>query len=351
MSIRIRFDETGEKVTVSPLDLEFFDFGGQGQIYKWEYRGELYVVKVVPKDESVFRRLNQIKESVEGYAKRTSIAVPEGIARRGFPVGRGFVGNPKKLGFEAKDQLMVIVYRWVDGEPLDQYLRALKEPPLSSTRVKIAKQLLEILTVLEKAGVVNHDIFPDNFIVGPRGEIYVIDMEGAGLIDSSTGRWIWQPVALGKSIPGFCIPPEFYQFYLHSETRLYPEGTYLSSGNWDESIFSQRWIGAQLLFYIILGISPFAFMQRIDFEALYDLYMSSDKSKIAWPPIGSEKSRFTSKDKIEEFRSIIRSKCSSYGNVCPLEKLAFLTFIHGFERPSCRPSFEMMKLILKDILR
>jgi len=338
MPIKIWFDATGEQTVVDPANLEFFDFGGQGQIYRWVYREELYVVKVVPRDESVFRRLNQIREAVESYAKRAGIQVPEGIARRGFPAGRGFVENPEELGFDSGDQLMAIVYRWIDGEPLDRYLETVlaREPPLSPARISLAKQLLDLLIVLEKAGVANYDMFPDNFIVDEYGKVYVIDMEGAGLFDPVTRRWIWLPIALGKNFPGYCRPPEF-----------------LLSSNDDDKVFSYRWIGTQLLFHILVGVTPFAFMQRLDLQALQDLYSVIDRNVVAWPPYGAEYAKYLNpRLSPTRFRQWLRNVCRAGGTegVCPLEKLAFLALAYGFDKPFHRPSFEFAKLLLSGVL-
>jgi serine/threonine protein kinase len=321
---------------VDPGELELISFGGQGQIYKWEHQGKHYVIKAVLNDESVFRRLNQMREAVERLAKGLGQRIPEGILKRAFPVGRGWVDNPEELGFDKSDQMTVIVYNWIDGEPLDSYLysQLCSEPPLSSVRVKLAKQVLELLAFLEKAGIANYDMFPDNFVVDPLGQVYIIDMEGAGLFDPNTRTWVWTPVALGKNFPGYCKPPEF------------------DAVDEDLKVFSYRWIGASLVFHILFGVSPFAFMRRIDLKALLELYDYVDKGAIAWPPYGAEKTQYVN-PRLDpaKFRTLIRSSCGvGSRGVCPLEMLAFLTFISGFDKPAHRPSFEFARLILSEVL-
>ena len=369
MPLKIKFYATNERIDVAIDEIELVDFGGQGQIYKWVYRGNHYLLKIVPRDDNVFIRLKAIKEAIEDYARKSRIQLPIGITKRAFPVGGGYVDKPEELGFDPKERLMIIVYNWIDGERLDNYLRDIrKEPPLSPLRVKLAKRFLDILIILEKAGVVNYDTFPDNFIVGNDEELYIIDMEGAGVIDTSTNKWTWLPVALGKDFPGYCAPPELQELQKlkqeiqklkelikqarHSEEKSRYEkiSGYIEA---KEGMYIPRWLGVQILFEILTGYVPFAFMRRIDVEALYKLYRFSDKRRIAWPPYGSEKldsNLLNNNLNVQQFRDFIRSNCGSYKDVRPLEKLAFLTFIYGFENPSCRPNFEFVKVILGEVL-
>jgi serine/threonine protein kinase len=318
-------------LSIDVNELELFNYGGQGQIYTWLYQGKKYVVKVILNDDSVLRRLRDMKQAIEETAKEIKQKVPDNILERAFPVAQGG-GDPEDFGFDKNDKAFVIVYNWVEGVTINKYLE--KEPPLSQRRKEAAKQILEILALLERAGIINNDLYPDNFIANTSsGRIYMIDLEGAGLLDLKKRVWIWEPKVLKKDYPGYCDPPE-----------------YVSKAD-EQWIFSYRWIGAILLFEILFG-NPFQFLSIIDYPTLLDMYQKVDKENIAWPPYGSEKiNNLNPRLNPNIFRDLIRKKSQIRSEKCsPLEKLAFLSFIYGFKEIARRPSFEFMKLLLNEVL-
>jgi serine/threonine protein kinase len=284
-------------------------------------------------DDSVLRRLRDIRQAVEETVKKMGQSVPDNILERAFPVAQG-VGDPEEFGFDKNDKALLVVYNWIEGVTIDEYLK--KEPPLSHRRKVTAKQILEMLTCLERAGIINNDLYPDNFIANPSsGRIYIIDMEGAGLLDLEKRAWVWEPVVLEKEYAGYCEPPEY------------------SSKADEQRVFSYRWIGTILLFEILFG-NPFQFLRRIDLPALLDLYQKANKENVAWPPYGSEKIQsiyLNPNLNPNAFRDLIRKKYQIKSEkYSPLEKLAFLSFIYGFEEPARRPSFSFMQLLLNEVL-
>jgi serine/threonine protein kinase len=313
------------------LQLEFIDFGGQGQIYKWRYRGKTYVMKVILDDDSVLLRLREIREVV----KKMELKIPDNVRERGFPVAQGTADPLEFEGFSESDQLFIVVYNWIEGVKLHEYLE--NEPPLSDKRKFVTRQILEILCFFEKAGIVHNDLYPKNFIVKPSGSLYIIDMEGAGLFNPAKQTWIWKPAVLEGGIATYPNPPE----------SLFKPG--------EQSIFADRWTGTILIFESLLGKSPFQFLRRIDLPALLELYEKADKENIAWPPYGSEKieSIYLNPElSVQAFRNEIRRGQSiRIGRCSPLEKLAYLAFVYGFERPAQRPNFAIIReLLLKEIV-
>jgi serine/threonine protein kinase len=334
MVVRIQFySPPSDPLEIPVEELELLGFGGQGQIYTWKYQGKDYVVKVILNDDSVFRRLREIRQAVEEATRKMGQKVPESILERAFPVAQGVGVDPKEFGFDKNDKAFLAVYNWIEGVTLDKYLE--EEPPLSPKRKAVARQTLEILSCLEKAGIINNDLYPDNFIVNPLGRVYIIDMEGAGLLNLEKRTWEWEPVVLKKSYAGYCEPPEY------------------SSKADEQKMFSYRWIGTILLFDILFG-NPYRFLRIIDLSSLLDLYQKADKENIAWPPYGSEKVQTNYLNPILDpntFRNSIREKCHIKNGRCsPLEKLAFFSFIYGFEKPAQRPSFSFMQILLNEVV-
>jgi len=318
-------------IAINDNDVKFITYGGQARIYSWKYLGKMYSLKVLLNDEIVFRRLSALKESVDDKKPK----IPGSVKERGFPVGQGSA-NPKEfeeLGWEKNDKVSILVFNWIEGKDLREYLE--NEPPLSERRKSVTLQVLEILTFFERAGIVHSDLYPDNFIVKASGEVCIIDMEGAGLFDPERGTWVLLPGVSGKeAIDGYCDPPEGF-----------PESFE------DPKFFGDRWVGAILVLESLLAKSPFRFFGgRLDMPALSDLYEKADKKNIAWPPYGSERieSKYLSPTlEASAFRNEIRKMCPPRSGKCSaLERLAFLTFVYGFETPALRPSFTIVKELL-----
>jgi serine/threonine protein kinase len=312
--------ENGEKINISqlePLD--------RGCLYKYTRGGARYLLKVFPHDPNIVRRVNDIRSAL--MKLQSTRPVPVNISYRGIPVKSGWC-RAKDFGFiyPSSSIVPVLVYNYVDGVTLYDYLKPGRFPPLDETRKKLARQLLVMLTYLQDAGIVHGDLYPDNFIVSG-GNLYMIDLESAGVLQESRRDWLWEPLVIGKEYM-FCAPPEIEK-----------TGT--------PSIFSDRWVGTYLVFWTLCGFHPIPFLSKIDKEALDSLYSAVDRNEITWPPRLQTRIPFENKD-----YPLIRFKkfMDKYFGRTSFPRILFYTYIIGYKEYSKRPSFREVEESLRGVL-
>ncbi|MEQ9714973.1 MAG: protein kinase [Candidatus Asgardarchaeum sp.] len=304
-------------------DLKNENYGGQARIYSWKFRNKKFIVKAIPDDSEIFRRMRDIYYALSDRKRRK---IPHSIFLRGIPVAQG-LGTPEEFKFRTAKSVYLLVFRYTYGEILSEYFKKRKEPPLSDVRKNIAKKLLDILIYMQDRNVIHGDLYPDNFLVDRNGQVFIMDFEGAGVMNSNRRFWIWKPTVLGKDYI-FPNPPEV------KRTGV-------------PSFFSDRWIGVFLIFWTLVGIHPLPFLIRIDNKALEDLYNNTDKNKHQWPPVIKSTCKYIQKEyPIEKFRTFMEH----YFGDTNFGRILFLTYIIGFKEPSKRPSFREVKVSLKGVI-
>jgi serine/threonine-protein kinase len=99
------------------------------------------------------------------------------------------------------DGAMFIAMEWAEGVTLDRRLQ--DEGPLATgPAIDVAIQVADALVAAHGAGIVHRDLKPGNMIVGPRGQVKVLDfglarlVPGAGGLGSSSSATMLQPERL-----------------------------------------------------------------------------------------------------------------------------------------------------------
>jgi len=328
----ITFYETGEQVKIDvKKDLKYATFGGQSRIYYWTYKRKHYVIKAIPDPSEIFRRIKDLRLRLKEKSKGERI--PHGIFYRGLPVGQGR-GLPQEFGFKTVKNVGLLVFRKVYGNNLMSYLK--NEEPLSKRRRAMARMALDILIYMQDCGIVHGDLYPDNFMVDDlknrvNPNLYIIDFEGAGILNTRRTAWYWQPTVLGKEYM-FPNPPEV------KETGV-------------PSFYSDRWIGVYLIFYILAGFKqlkhPIPFLIRIDHKVLNAMYLAADKKVACWPPKLPSSFRYISRHyPPEKFAKFMKY----YFSGTRFEWILFKTYIAGYKDPQKRPDFREVKYCLRGVL-
>ena len=285
-------------------------FGGQGRIYFYEN----YIIKVFPLDEnseSIPRRFRSLKK----ICTRIDPNVYPFITFRGIPLATA-VDVKNYFNFKTVDKAILLLFNLVKGQDLFDYLK--DEFPLSEKRIDVYKKLIDILTAMNSVGIVHSDLYPDNFIVDNNQDVYVLDLEGAGIWNN---QWEWMPLTTGKESL-FILPPE-----IKFDNRF--------------TIYSDIWTGLYLIFFVLTGFKPFDFLHRSDHKYFQNVVFSVDDSEITWPPVIPNELIIDSK-RYEEFRNLY-SFLFSKGE---FSKVLFNTYINGYLNPDLRPSFKKIKEVI-----
>ncbi|MFW9994642.1 MAG: protein kinase [Candidatus Odinarchaeota archaeon] len=314
----------GEQISVSFRDMERVGAGGQGAVFKFKHKKNQYAIKAIPDEQSIFRRIKDMRSRFVS----SSHDVPSSVTYRSLPVGQGY-STGRVFNFKTIKDLYLLLFNWVEGESLWDYLR--EEKPLSKKRKKVASQVLDILVYLQRNLIIHNDLYPDNFLVDKKKNIFLIDLEGAGLVHKE--KWLWQPLVIGKDFM-FPTAVEVKNPVAGKPTR-----------------FSDRWIGLYLIFWTLNGFHPFPFLNRIDHEVLGKLVSSVDKNAICWPPAivdTKEINQYLNRRyTVNIFDKYMKSQ---YGET-NLERMLFQTFISGYDEPQKRIEFELVQNGLNSLIK
>ncbi|MHA2297994.1 MAG: protein kinase domain-containing protein [Candidatus Hodarchaeales archaeon] len=308
---------------VSYRNFERIGAGGQGAVYKFTYNKRMYALKAIPDEQSIFRRLKNMRSRFINSTHE----VPSSVMYRSLPIGQGYAPG-KIFDFKTVKDLYLLLFNWVEGQSLFDYLT--NERVLSKKRKNIVKKVLELLVYLQRNLIIHNDLYPDNLLVDKKKNIFLIDLEGAGIIHKE--KWLWQPLVIGKE----------FMFPAATEVR--------NPINNKPSRFSDRWVGLYLVFWILNGFHPFPFLNRIDHEALNMLVKACDNNTIKWPPSITDikliKPYLNQKYSFNTFKNFMETY---YGNT-NFERILFQTFISGYDNPQKRIEFELVQNSLKSIL-
>lgn len=314
-----------------PLDAE----GGEGTIYKSTLQGKEYVIKPVElhsDTKKIYKtlsdRINTITDS--GGLKTT---IKERVLHSFIPYAQNFhVG--KLFGYELISKIDVFAYSFVKGEKLSHFLSERSEM-LTEERLDICIKLLDLLDFMQRdCGILHADIFEDNFIIDPYGNLFPID-------STSCGYFNWDQ-ELKKEEPVY-----------HARNRG-------KSGNWglpepvdfsNEKIpnqYTDRWFATRLIWRILTNqMHPYLFLKRIDTATIKSFIdIASETPGKAWPPY------LTNYDykylNWSEFSKVEKYMVSEFGRSSKIAKLFYDYFITGYLTPKSRPGFKFVSQLLNE---
>jgi len=311
----------GKKLEIPYSSLNRIAVGGQSVVFRFKHDNKDYLLKAMPDEDSIFRRMSQLRNQLT-----EDNSIPDGLKFRSIPIGQG-TASGEVFSFSTVKYVYLLVFNWVEGSPMDKALENV--PALNAKRKKLTRNILDLLVYLQKKHVIHSDLYPDNFLISKNDEIFLIDLEGAGIMQRS--NWIWHPLTVGK--------PYWFPKPLELEAE--------DSGMPDK--FTDRWVGMFLIFWMLNGFKPFPFLQRIDHQALKALVDASDKDTLSWPPriLNHQKIEpFLNKDyMIEQFQKyMVQFEGTTFG------RLLNMTYIHGYDQPKKRVGFDMIKSALEKFL-
>ena len=321
-----------------------FKFGGQGRAYTTIIDSKKYLLKVIPSITSGYQTLYSRpkilmknmtdfqdtfwtnKDTKNKYEKTL-----EKIMLRGIPIGMGSC-NASEFGYSNNvNECVYFLLNYIKGKGLDEYLTD-DTPAFSKKRLKVASQILKIMSIFQEVGLIQADMTPDNFIINQNNEVYPIDLESAGLMVKNNKKvWElqWKPSSSGKPHI-WPIAPEFLDI---DKKKI--------------GLKSDIFTGIYLIFWVITGCKPLDFMTYIDPESLKIIKSSSYKDNV-WPPKFKKKiPDCVCKEKLKIFKTIMQvfKDCDSQ-----FESVLFKTLITGYSNPEKRASIKAISKSLAPIL-
>ena len=114
------------------------------------------------------------------------------------------------------EDVLYIMEEFVDGVSMRDYLSAGNKMDLTYAH-KLLKTLLEIEVQLEENRILHRDINPNNIILGPDGDIYLIDFGLAKNLDGSS--LTVTAAAHGPFTPGYAPHEQFTNMKLAQDVR------------------------------------------------------------------------------------------------------------------------------------
>jgi len=312
-----------------------FVFGGEGRIYKYRYKSNIFAIKAIPIydtfQKSIFRRVKVLGRVFKKIQSIIDSKIFHQVVHAGLPHFQGFAqGKDFDPEFVMSKTVYLFAFPYILGQSLNEVLN--NDETLSTKRKKLAKQLIEMLVALEKAGIVHADLFPSNFIIDHNHRAYLIDMMGAGIKGLNKG-WIWPPFVRGK--------PDIWP--------LPPEITEKKNPTFE----SDRWVGGFLIFYVLTGLkTPFPFVKRVDLSTLRKLCDWADTRKVKWPPVSNNKvNNFHALRKYQTIKKFTNFMDNNFPqSKSNYQNLLHTTYISGFSNQMVRPNFMVVRSCLKKIM-
>lgn len=322
------------------LNGQHLNTGGQGQIYQClEQDGKHYLVKAMFNEDSIFKRLHAAKT-------RLNSKLPLSLNKRSFPIGQGYC-SPQEIGITSAKGIYLLAFDWLDAESLDLKFRIVEDDkvtdfvqqnniPYFNVRKKIAMDIAEALMLLENAGIVHGDLYPDNFMVDPNNQVHLIDLEGCG-ISHKYNQWLYHPIASGKRST-FPYPPSTTGEYKTSHDAEGNTYKYIKT-----SAYTDRWTGLSLIWYVLTSLpSPFVFLKNGGESNISALQNAAQNSPPQWIPVVSNFDKWSTKCTPQHFQAFFNQHfLPDFG------KLLHKTFITGFNNPSQRSTFKEIYAVLK----
>lgn len=292
------------------VEANFFKSGGQGDLYSVRLDDKPFILKIYRGQREGQLRLRELSDKLD-------LLPPPKQVERGRMVDCGNVAN-------GTESWPAAIFNRVNGIPLFDPFGS-SECSISrgdapeEVRLKLAEDLLEGVYYLHENGIVHADLSPTNILVDDSAtELTIIDIDGAGILDSKINGWKRSPLVLGQArITGFPPPAEF----------------------WNDSVAQQTdsWWVSMLTYYLLTSNSPFFFLQEVTPPSLSKLQeLFRGDSMQGWPPsydVASTHYAFRENVTEDDYLAMVR-----YVNNLIPTNVFFLTFVPGYTNKVVRAS-------------
>lgn len=172
--------------------------GGQKLVFagQHEVEGEVVLKLFYPSAEP-----QRVVREIQAVQNIKSIRVPEILG-----VGR----TPISLG-----EVIWVREEIIEGEDLR---RTISHGPMSSEKIlRLSLQILEVLTIAEKARIVHRDVKPDNIMASSDNNYYLLDFGLARHLDEES--LTATALAFGFGTPGYAPPEQFRNLKSEIDSR------------------------------------------------------------------------------------------------------------------------------------
>jgi serine/threonine protein kinase len=163
----------------------------KGQTGRAEREQFKWAVKIVDARSHMYRENQTLRQVLEELARRYRSAKHETAQLKGHGIvgpHEVFIGRaPHPLGDEGGAPMLYVTSAWIDGDNLLDWRR--KNPPRFNEICDLLAKLATIIDAFADCGpeLVHRDIAPENVMVIPGGQPYLIDFTYARPPDSAAG--------------------------------------------------------------------------------------------------------------------------------------------------------------------
>src|SRR5271157_5679704 len=179
--------------------------GGFSQIYKaYAPDGTLVILK--------FPDVSLLGDQATYERFRREVAIGQKLDHSAIPRAIRFVEGPDSV---------FLVLEYIEGSSLRTYISEKAPLPLSEG-LSLADQLAEAIDYMHSHGVCHRDLKPENIIVGPDGNIHILDFGSALLEGSRRVTWRWASNTFGT--PDYMAPEQIQGKRGDSRTDVYALG-------------------------------------------------------------------------------------------------------------------------------
>ncbi|MFN4220505.1 MAG: hypothetical protein ACK4GJ_06285, partial [bacterium] len=290
----------------------------EGKIKIFFYKD--YIVKALPVTygkENFFSKISDLKRICEELDED----VKNFVSFYGLPFANT-IDLKNYLEIDFADKSLVLLYRKPSLSNLSDYLG--NEDPLSDKRKTVYKNLIRIVSELDKLGIKLLDLYPDNFLVDEKGNVYISDLIKAGIINENN-EWKYKPLIIDtvNRKNTFPLPPEINASeFMHN---------------------SNIWLAVYLIYFVLTGGSPFDFLSGK--KILDNILLYSDTSQERWPPVIP----LSAISNINKYNSFSK-KYNSIFKKGYFSKILINTYVRGYKNPHIRPTLqEINKAVLHEI--
>jgi serine/threonine protein kinase len=146
--------------------------------------------------------------------------------RREYAIGQELdhPAIPRAVAFTDSPEGPFIAFEYVEGSSLREMLNAQKSLPLAQA-LDIARQVAGALAFCHARGVFHRDLKPENVIVGPAGDVHIMDF-GIALMEQAR-RITWQAFSQAMGTPDYMAPEQIQGKRGDARTDIYALGMIL----------------------------------------------------------------------------------------------------------------------------
>ncbi len=156
---------------------------GQREVWRTEFNGRPCVTRVLARDRlhvnfaaSIRRIVLEGHGSVANLPENIQLTIEGYRVAANIPAGRGAGPDPRwPRALDAgltPEGFVYVTTEWIDGAPLARI-----QPVAPDLRVPIARGVGRILAILHASNVAYGDLKAENLVIGPAGEVSLIDLD------------------------------------------------------------------------------------------------------------------------------------------------------------------------------